>query len=173
MDPFYPINFAHCYSNKFKIEQIDQLGFGIFLLDIDITFLLFFFRLCSFCYFFHSIYLPNKSISSTYIKKIFHCIFFLFFFFFFSFFHIILLCVNHDHVITLNKPDDVTTTTKIIIFNVNEIYVYLDANKLINNNNNNNQACGKYMPATAATVQSNQIGTGGLQEGTYLVEESF
>lgn len=35
------------------------------------------------------------------------------------------------------------------------------------------QACGKYMPATAANVQSNQIGTAGLQDGTYLVEESF
>lgn len=29
------------------------------------------------------------------------------------------------------------------------------------------------MPATAATVQSNQIGNAGLQDGTYLVEESF
>lgn len=39
--------------------------------------------------------------------------------------------------------------------------------------NGNKQACGKYMPATAATVQSNQIGTASLQDGTYLVEESF
>lgn len=40
--------------------------------------------------------------------------------------------------------------------------------------NRKTQACGmKYMPATAATVQSNQIGTAGLQDGTYLVEESF
>lgn len=29
------------------------------------------------------------------------------------------------------------------------------------------------MPATAATVQSNQIGTTNMQDGTYLVEESF
>lgn len=35
------------------------------------------------------------------------------------------------------------------------------------------KACGKYMPATASTVQSNQIGTSTLQDGTYLVEESF
>lgn len=35
------------------------------------------------------------------------------------------------------------------------------------------QACGKYMPATAATVQSNQISATNMQDGTYLVEESF
>lgn len=29
------------------------------------------------------------------------------------------------------------------------------------------------MPATAATVQSNQISATNMQDGTYLVEESF